>query len=40
MHNIDVTNTLARALKAGAVYVNCFDVFDAAMPFGGYKESH
>lgn len=37
--NIDVANTLTRALKAGTIYVNCFDVFDAAIPFGGYKQS-
>eukprot|EP00922_Rhytidocystis_sp_ex-Travisia-forbesii_P054076 GHVS01080225.1.p1 GENE.GHVS01080225.1~~GHVS01080225.1.p1 ORF type:complete len:534 (+),score=87.87 GHVS01080225.1:88-1689(+) len=30
-----VTNNL----KAGTVYVNCYDVFDAAAPFGGYKQS-
>ena len=29
----------AAALKAGTVWVNCYDVFDAAAPFGGYKES-
>ncbi|KAF5758566.1 putative aldehyde dehydrogenase (NAD(+)) [Helianthus annuus] len=37
--NIDVANTLSRALRAGTVWVNCFDVFDAAIPFGGYKMS-
>ena len=37
--NIDTANTLTRALRAGTVWVNCFDVFDAAIPFGGYKES-
>ncbi|KAL5725195.1 aldehyde dehydrogenase (NAD(+)) [Ranunculus cassubicifolius] len=37
--NIDTANTLTRALKAGTVWVNCFDVFDAAIPFGGYKMS-
>ncbi|GAB4845640.1 Aldehyde dehydrogenase 2 member B4, mitochondrial [Ancistrocladus abbreviatus] len=37
--NIDVANTLTRALRAGTVWVNCFDVFDAAIPFGGYKMS-
>lgn len=37
--NIDTANTMARALKAGTVWVNCFDVFDAAIPFGGYKMS-
>ena len=29
----------AAALKAGTVWVNCYDVFDAAAPFGGYKQS-
>jgi aldehyde dehydrogenase (NAD+) len=37
--NIDTANTLTRALRAGTVWVNCFDVFDAAIPFGGYKMS-
>eukprot|EP01018_Ginkgo_biloba_P006142 Gb_32911 [translate_table: standard] len=32
-------NTLTRALRAGTVWVNCYDVFDAAIPFGGYKMS-
>ncbi|KAG1364073.1 Aldehyde dehydrogenase family 2 member C4 [Cocos nucifera] len=38
-NNMDAVNTLMRALKAGSVFVNCFDVFDAAIPFGGYKMS-
>jgi len=29
----------AKALKAGTVWVNTFNVFDAAMPFGGFKHS-
>ena len=29
----------AAALRAGTVWVNCYDVFDCAAPFGGYKES-
>ncbi|XP_074284495.1 benzaldehyde dehydrogenase, mitochondrial-like [Silene latifolia] len=37
--DIDTANTLTRALRAGTVWVNCFDVFDAAIPFGGYKMS-
>ncbi|PWA42434.1 aldehyde dehydrogenase family 2 member B4, mitochondrial [Artemisia annua] len=37
--NIDTTNRLTRALRAGTVWVNYFDVFDAAFPFGGYKMS-
>ena len=28
-----------RALRAGTVWVNCYDVFDAAAPFGGFKRS-
>lgn len=38
-NNLDTANTLARALKAGTVWINCFDVFDAAIPFGGFKMS-
>jgi aldehyde dehydrogenase (NAD+) len=30
---------LAAELKAGTVWVNCYDVFDAAAPFGGFKMS-
>jgi phenylacetaldehyde dehydrogenase len=30
---------LAARLKAGTVWVNCYGVLDASMPFGGYKES-
>ena len=38
-NNLDTANTLTRALRAGTVWVNCFDIFDAAIPFGGYKMS-
>ncbi|HET6574616.1 MAG TPA: aldehyde dehydrogenase family protein [Fimbriiglobus sp.] len=30
---------LANGLRAGTVWVNCYDIFDAAAPFGGYKMS-
>jgi len=30
---------MAHGLRAGTVWVNCYDVFDAAAPFGGYKMS-
>ena len=30
---------LAAKIKAGTVWVNCYDVFDAAAPFGGFKQS-
>ncbi|CAK9330199.1 unnamed protein product [Citrullus colocynthis] len=37
--NIDTANTLTRGLRTGTVWLNCFDIFDAAIPFGGYKMS-
>ncbi len=37
--DIGKAHRLARALKAGTVWINCYDVFDAAAPFGGYKMS-
>ena len=30
---------LRQKLKAGTVWINCYNVFDAALPFGGYKQS-
>ena len=30
---------LAKKLRAGTVWINCYNVFDAALPFGGYKQS-
>lgn len=30
---------ISNELKAGTVYVNCYNVFDTSAPFGGYKES-
>ena len=32
-------HNLAADIKAGTVWVNCYDVFDAAAPFGGFKIS-
>lgn len=32
-------HTMAKRLRAGTVWVNCYDVFDAAAPFGGFKMS-
>lgn len=37
--NIDVAMNVANSLRAGSVWVNCYDVLDAAAPFGGYKQS-
>lgn len=37
--DIDKAHYLARKVKAGTVWVNCYNQFDAASPFGGFKES-
>ncbi|HTW25279.1 MAG TPA: aldehyde dehydrogenase family protein [Candidatus Baltobacteraceae bacterium] len=37
--DIKKAHRTAAALRAGTVWVNCYNVFDAALPFGGYKQS-
>jgi phenylacetaldehyde dehydrogenase len=37
--DIKKAHALASKLRAGTVWINCYNVFDAALPFGGYKES-
>lgn len=37
--NVNVAGDAARRVKAGTVWVNCTNVFDAASGFGGYRES-
>ncbi|EIE18437.1 aldehyde dehydrogenase [Coccomyxa subellipsoidea C-169] len=37
--NLAMANTISRALKAGTVWVNTWNQFDAGVPFGGYKTS-
>lgn len=37
--DVGKAHRLARAMKAGTVWINCYNIFDAALPFGGYKES-
>lgn len=37
--DIDTCTSVARALKAGSVWINTYHVFDASLPFGGYKQS-
>ena len=37
--DVSRAHRLARQLRAGAVYVNCYDMGDLAVPFGGYKQS-
>ena len=33
----DTIQYLSRTLKAGSVFVNCYNIFDAALPFGGMR---
>ncbi len=37
--DISRAHEVAKRLRAGTVWVNCYDVFDAAAPFGGLKKS-
>ena len=37
--DLSMAHKLAHRIKSGTVWVNCHNVFDAAMPFGGYKQS-
>lgn len=37
--DISKAHRLAAKLKAGTVWINCYHVFDSALPFGGYKQS-
>ena len=37
--DIKKAHAVAAKLKAGTVWINCYNIFDAALPFGGYKQS-
>jgi len=37
--DIGKAHAIAHGVRAGTVWVNCYDVFDAAAPFGGFKQS-
>jgi len=37
--DISKAHATAARLRAGTVWVNCYSIFDAALPFGGYKQS-
>ena len=37
--DIGKAHRYAKSVRAGTVWVNCYDVFDAAAPFGGFKMS-
>jgi phenylacetaldehyde dehydrogenase len=32
-------HSIASQLRAGTVWINCYNIVDAALPFGGYKQS-
>ncbi|CAH8595729.1 unnamed protein product [Schistosoma mattheei] len=38
-NNLEKAMHVMQHLQAGTVWINCYDVFDAAAPFGGYKFS-
>jgi len=37
--DITVAHRLAQEIKAGSVWINAYNCFDSASPFGGYKQS-
>jgi phenylacetaldehyde dehydrogenase len=37
--DISTAHRIAAELRAGTVWINCYNIFDAALPFGGYKQS-
>ena len=37
--DIQKAHRIASELRAGTVWINCYNVFDPALPFGGYKQS-
>jgi phenylacetaldehyde dehydrogenase len=37
--DVSKAHLFAKAMQAGTVWVNCFNILDASLPFGGYKQS-
>jgi phenylacetaldehyde dehydrogenase len=37
--DIQKAHRIASELRAGTVWINCYNIFDPALPFGGYKQS-
>ena len=37
--DIAKAHRFAKEVRAGTVWINCYDVFDAAAPFGGFKNA-
>lgn len=38
-NSLNITNTVSRSIRAGAIWVNCYFAFEKDCPFGGYKMS-
>ncbi len=37
--DVGTAHDLAKRLSVGTVWVNCYNRFDPAVPFGGYRQS-
>lgn len=37
--DINKAHAVSAKLRAGTTWINCYNIFDAALPFGGYKQS-
>lgn len=37
--DLSMGHRIAAQLRAGTVWINCHNIFDASLPFGGYKQS-
>lgn len=37
--DISKAHRFAKQIQAGTVWINCFNILDASLPFGGYKQS-
>jgi phenylacetaldehyde dehydrogenase len=37
--DLSTAHKMARLIRSGTVWINCHNVFDASLPFGGYKQS-
>jgi acyl-CoA reductase-like NAD-dependent aldehyde dehydrogenase len=38
-HDLNTAHRMSRAIRAGMVYVNCYDADDMTVPFGGFRQS-
>ena len=37
--DLSTAHKMARRIRSGTVWINCHNIFDASLPFGGYKQS-